>query len=112
MPGLSSAVWNACQSSTPITCHTPTPSTSFRNHHNPDSPSESGGRFSVSSCPEFRRALYYGMRAFCLLLVLLSMCFAQTHSVTDAEVPRRHHSTLLSDTHNDITSRTVDGYDI
>ena len=52
------------------------------------------------------------MRAIYLLLVVLSMCFAQTHSVTDAEVMRVHHSALLIDTHNDITSRTVDGYDI
>src|SRR6202451_4454549 len=52
------------------------------------------------------------MRAFCLLAIILSVAFAQTHSVTDAEVQRIHHSMLLIDTHNDITSRTVDGYDI
>ncbi len=52
------------------------------------------------------------MRAFCLLAIILSVAFAQTHSVTDAEVARIHRSMLLIDTHNDITSRTVDGYDI
>ena len=40
------------------------------------------------------------------------MAFAQTRSVTDAEVQKVHKSALLIDTHNDITSRTVDGYDI
>jgi membrane dipeptidase len=43
---------------------------------------------------------------------LTLLAVAQTHSVTDAEVQRIHRSTLLIDTHNDITSRTVDGYDI
>jgi membrane dipeptidase len=52
------------------------------------------------------------MRAFCLLSIVLCVCFAQTRSVTDAEVQRIHHSMLLIDTHNDITSRTVEGYDI
>lgn len=37
---------------------------------------------------------------------------AQTHKVTDAEVKRVHDSTLLIDSHNDITSRTVGGYDV
>lgn len=32
--------------------------------------------------------------------------------VTDAEVEKVHKSALLIDTHNDITSKTVDGYDI
>src|ERR1700685_2964508 len=50
------------------------------------------------------------MRAFCLLAIILSVAFAQTHSVTDAEVQRIHRSMLLIDTHNDITSRTVGGY--
>jgi membrane dipeptidase len=39
-------------------------------------------------------------------------CFAQTRRVTDQEVQQVHHSALLIDTHNDITSRTVEGYDI
>jgi membrane dipeptidase len=37
---------------------------------------------------------------------------AQTRPVSDAEVERVHRSALLIDTHNDITSRTVEGYDI
>src|SRR5580692_7694457 len=52
------------------------------------------------------------MRALCLLAIVLCVAFAQTRSVTDAEVQRIHRSMLLIDTHNDITSRTVDGYDI
>jgi membrane dipeptidase len=43
---------------------------------------------------------------------LISMALAQTRSVTDADVRRVHSSALLIDTHNDITSRTVEGYDI
>jgi membrane dipeptidase len=46
------------------------------------------------------------------LVILISMALAQTRSVTDADVRRVHGSALLIDTHNDITSRTVDGYDI
>ncbi len=52
------------------------------------------------------------MRALCLFLIVLCVSFAQTRSVTDAEVQRVHRSAILIDTHNDITSRTVDGYDI
>jgi membrane dipeptidase len=52
------------------------------------------------------------MRILCAALVLVSLAFAQTHSVTDAEVKRVHSSAILIDTHNDITSRTVEGYDI
>lgn len=52
------------------------------------------------------------MRALCLLAIALSLAFAQTRSITDAEVARIHRSMLLIDTHNDITSRTVEGYDI
>ncbi len=37
---------------------------------------------------------------------------SQTRTPTDAEVQKIHKSALLIDTHNDITSRTVDGYDI
>jgi membrane dipeptidase len=48
----------------------------------------------------------------CGLAALAMLCLAQTRPVTDAEVLRIHRSMLLIDTHNDITSRTVDGYDI
>ena len=41
----------------------------------------------------------------------VALC-AQTKTVTDAEVMRVHKSAFLIDTHNDITSRTVTGYDI
>jgi membrane dipeptidase len=53
-----------------------------------------------------------GMRTLSGLVALALVCMAQTRSVTDAEVERIHRSMLLIDTHNDITSRTVDGYDI
>ena len=52
------------------------------------------------------------MRTTCALMALALVCLAQTHPVTDAEVKRVHGATLLIDTHNDITSRTVEGYDI
>jgi len=47
----------------------------------------------------------------CGLTALLPVALAQTRTVTDAEVQRVHKSAILIDTHNDITSRTVDGYD-
>ena len=48
--------------------------------------------------------------AACLLFAVLAGS-AEKRTVTDAEVQRVHRSALLIDTHNDITSRTVDGYD-
>jgi membrane dipeptidase len=48
----------------------------------------------------------------CLLLATALMAAAQTRTVTDAEVMKVHRSALLIDTHNDITSRTVEGFDI
>src|ERR1700693_4221441 len=57
--------------------------------------------------------LYSRSSAFiCGLMVFLSTARGQTNTVTDAEVQRVHKSALLIDTHNDITSKTVDGYDI
>jgi len=53
-----------------------------------------------------------------LLLVLVTALLAadqsktQTKSISDAEVMRVHRSTLLIDTHNDVPSRTVEGFDI
>ncbi len=44
--------------------------------------------------------------------ICLSVCSAEGRKVTDAEVQRVHRGTLLIDTHNDVTSRTVDGFDI
>src|SRR4051812_34530696 len=50
------------------------------------------------------------MRNLLLPLVSLSLCAG--HTVTDDEVQRVHRSALLIDTHNDVTSRTVNGFDI
>jgi membrane dipeptidase len=47
-----------------------------------------------------------------LLFVLAISAAAQTRTITDEEVIRVHRSTLLIDTHNDVTSRTVEGFDI
>src|ERR1051325_10455361 len=38
--------------------------------------------------------------------------FAQGRAITDAEVMRVHRSALLIDTHNDVPTRTVAGFDI
>ena len=44
--------------------------------------------------------------------ICLCVCSGATHKVTDAEVQRVHRGTLLIDSHNDVTSLTVDGFDI
>ncbi|MDX2154352.1 MAG: dipeptidase [Bryobacteraceae bacterium] len=50
------------------------------------------------------------------LLLLTALAFAsavaQTRPVTDAQVRKVHRSAILIDTHNDVTSRTVEGFDI
>ena len=51
-------------------------------------------------------------RVLCALLALGLPGFAQTHHVSDAKVEKVHKSALLIDTHNDVTSKTVDGFDI
>src|SRR5258708_7469065 len=52
------------------------------------------------------------VRPPCLVfLAFLVSASAQTRTVTDAEVMRVHRSALLIDTHNDVPSRTVDGFD-
>src|SRR5580704_11017293 len=48
----------------------------------------------------------------CCITALLAIATAQTRKISDAEVQKAHKSALLIDTHNDITSRTVQGYDI
>jgi membrane dipeptidase len=53
-----------------------------------------------------------GRAMFALGLLLGSLAFAQTKTVTDAEVMRVHRAALLIDTHNDVPSRTVEGFDI
>jgi membrane dipeptidase len=47
-----------------------------------------------------------------LCLLLLASAAAQTRKFSDAEVARIHRSLLLIDAHNDVTSRTVTGWDI
>lgn len=44
--------------------------------------------------------------------LLLTLAIAQNRAVSDAEVRRVHDSMLLIDSHNDVTSLTVDGFDI
>src|ERR1700681_1078132 len=46
------------------------------------------------------------------LTIAASLLEGQSRKISDEEVMRVHRSALLIDTHNDITSRTVDGYDI
>src|SRR6202163_3848247 len=48
----------------------------------------------------------------CGVIAFLPTARGQTRHVTDADVQKITKSALLIDTHNDITSRTVDGYDI
>src|SRR5579864_245683 len=52
------------------------------------------------------------MRRLSLALVTAMLLLGQRRTVTDAEVMRVHRSTLLIDTHNDVPSRTVEGFDI
>lgn len=47
-----------------------------------------------------------------LWLAFVPLVAAQHRAVSDAEVQRVHRSILLIDSHNDITSRTVEGFDI
>jgi membrane dipeptidase len=52
------------------------------------------------------------MRRLSVVLVTALLLSGQNRTVTDAEVARVHRSTLLIDTHNDLPSRTVEGFDI
>ncbi|HLJ49496.1 MAG TPA: dipeptidase [Bryobacteraceae bacterium] len=47
-----------------------------------------------------------------LSLLCALVAAAQDRKVSDAEVQRVHRSMLLIDTHNDVTSKTVNGFDI
>src|SRR5713226_776591 len=47
-----------------------------------------------------------------LVAVIAITAAAQPRTVSDAEVMRVHRSALLIDTHNDVPSRTVEGFDI
>lgn len=49
---------------------------------------------------------------FLVILVSIAVAVGQQRKVTDAEVARVHRSALLIDTHNDVTSLTVKGFDI
>jgi membrane dipeptidase len=53
------------------------------------------------------------MRYLATLLVFMTIpAAAQKRTVSDEEVMRVHRSALLIDTHNDVTSRTLKGFDI
>ncbi len=53
------------------------------------------------------------MKLALLLLIAFALSPAQSkRTYTEAEVTRIHKSLLLIDTHNDVTSRTVEGWDI
>jgi len=45
-------------------------------------------------------------------VLLAGAAFAQTHKVSDADVAAVQRSAILIDTHNDVTSDTVDGLDV
>src|SRR5579862_157513 len=47
-----------------------------------------------------------------LLAALLAAQTPAAHTVSDAEVMRVHRAAMLIDTHNDVTTFTVDGLDI
>jgi membrane dipeptidase len=49
--------------------------------------------------------------AFFIIAAILT-ANAQTRKLTDAEIQRIHKSMLLIDTHNDVTSKTIAGFDI
>jgi membrane dipeptidase len=74
-----------------------------------DTSAESNDFFSLRN---IRLRYIQSMRTLCGLVAVAMICLSQTRTVADAEVERVHRSTILIDTHNDITSRTVDGYDI
>jgi len=52
------------------------------------------------------------MRLSILSLLLACSLTAQTRLVSDKEVMKVHRSAILIDTHNDVTSKTVEGFDL
>lgn len=52
------------------------------------------------------------LRSVFVFLFAVAAAFSQARTVTDAEVMRVHKSVLLIDTHNDVTTKTVAGFDI
>jgi membrane dipeptidase len=74
---------------------------------------ESGVRSQKSESPAGRtRWSAIGTLVGVCMAVTVNSASAQTRTVTDAEVMRVHRAALLIDTHNDVTSRTVEGFDI
>src|SRR5438309_9292652 len=55
---------------------------------------------------------YMKTQLLACLTIAAGVLAGQSRKISDDEVMRVHRSTLLIDTHNDITSRTVAGYDI
>ena len=55
---------------------------------------------------------FYSRVALALTTTALLFPADTKRTVTDAEVQRVHRSAILIDTHNDVTSATVDGLDI
>ena len=52
------------------------------------------------------------LRTAATLLALSAIISAQPKKISDDEVMRVHQAALLIDTHNDVTSKTVQGFDI
>jgi membrane dipeptidase len=50
--------------------------------------------------------------AVVIFFLTFAVQITEARTISDAEVERVHRSALLIDTHNDVTSRTVDGFDI
>ena len=58
------------------------------------------------------RLLHNVSLAACLALLAFAGLPAAKRRASEAEVQRVHRSALLIDTHNDVTSLTVEGFDI
>jgi len=68
--------------------------------------------FIINDPAPVSRYIFAMRTMLCCVSTLLAIATAQTRQISDAEVQKVHKSALLIDTHNDITSRTVQGYDI
>ena len=58
------------------------------------------------------RSLLRNDEAIAAFFVSILALSAPQHSVSEGEVQKVHSSAILIDTHNDVTSRTVEGFDI
>ena len=56
--------------------------------------------------------MHFLTKPFLLLFIAAPLLLAPPRSISDAEVMKVHRSALLIDTHNDVTSKTVAGFDI